>query len=73
MEVFIATKYIGFPKEFYENESFWIPVNDLLEYENRYAITYLLQPEFQNELKNKSINMKFLVDENHKVLDITRI
>lgn len=73
MEVFIAAKYIGFPQEFDENESFWIPINDLLENENRYAITYLLQPEFQNDLKNKNINIKFLVDENHKVLDISRI
>lgn len=61
------------PQEFDENESFWISINDLLKYENRYAITYLLQPEFQNELKTKSINIKFLVDENHKVLDTSRI
>ncbi len=73
MEVFIATQYNGFPQEFDENESFWIPINKLLENENRYAITFLLQPEFQNELKNKSINIKFLVDANHKVLDISKI
>lgn len=73
LEIFIATKYNGFPLEFDENTSFWIPINYLLEQENRYAITYLLQPEFKNELKAKEINIKFLVDENHKVLDISRI
>ena len=73
MEVFYATQYKGFPQEFDENESFWIPINELLENENRYAITFLLQPEFQNELKTKSINIKFLVDANHKVLDISKI
>ncbi len=73
MEVFIATKYNGFPQEFNENESFWVSINDLLKNEKRYAITYLLQPEFQNVLKTKSINIKFLVDENHKVLDISTI
>lgn len=73
IEVFLAAKYSGFPQEFDENESFWIPINDLLECENRYAITYLLQPEFKNELESKRINIKFLTDENHKVLDISRI
>lgn len=73
IEVFIATEYDGFPQEFNENESFWLSINDLLKYENRYAITYLLQTEFQNELQAKNINIKFLVDENHKVLDISRI
>ncbi len=31
MEVFIATKYNGFPQEFNENESFWLSINDLLK------------------------------------------
>lgn len=31
MEVFIATKYNGFPQEFNENESFWLSINDLNE------------------------------------------
>ena len=73
MEVFIANKYNGVPKEFEENESFWIPIHDLLEIENRYAITYLLQSEFQKDFKTKNIHSKFLVDENHKVLDYSRI
>ncbi len=33
MEVFIATQYKEFPQEFDENESFWIPINDLLKNE----------------------------------------
>jgi len=72
MEVFIAKEYKGHPQEFDENESFWISINDLTKNENCYAITYLLQPEFEDDLKNKSINIKFLVDENHKVIDILR-
>lgn len=73
IEVFSAIKYSGIPQEFDENESFWISINDLLKNKKRYAITYLLQPEFQNELKIKNINIKFLVDENHKVLNISRM
>lgn len=73
IEVFIVTKYDGFPKEFDENESFWISIDNLLTNENRYAITYLLQSEFQNDFKNKNINVKFLVNKNHKVLNIIRI
>lgn len=73
MEIFSANKYNGIPKEFIENESFWIPIKDLVKKKNRYAITYLLQSEFQNELKEKNINIKFFVDDNHKVLDYVRI
>lgn len=70
MEIFIANKYNGFPQEFDENESFWISIDDLLKEQNRYAITYLLHPEFQNEFKSKNISIKFLVDDNHKVISI---
>lgn len=73
IEVFVANEYNGSLQEFDENESFWIPIKDLLMMENRYAITYLLQKEFQNELETKSIHVKFLVDENHKVLEYSRI
>lgn len=59
MEVFIATKYNGFPQEFNENESFWVSINDLLKNEKRYAITYLLQPEFQNVLKLRVLISNF--------------
>lgn len=73
MEIFKTNKYNGIPQEFDENESFWISIDDLLKKQKRYAITYLLQPEFQNELKNKSINIKFLVDNNHKIIDYSRL
>lgn len=73
MEIFIANKYNGVPQEFDENESFWIPINALLKNENRYAVTYLLQPEFSKEFQSKNISLKFLVDDNHKVLDYSRI
>lgn len=73
MEIFRANKYNGVPQEFDENESFWMPIEDLVKKQNRYAITYLLQSEFQNELRSKSINIKFLVDDNHRVLDYSKI
>lgn len=73
MEVFLANKYNGIPQEFNENEAFWMPIHDLLKVQNRYAITYLLQPEFQNALKTKNFHIKFLVDENHKVLKYASI
>lgn len=73
MEVFLANKYKGLPQEFDENEAFWMPIKDLVREKNRYAITYLLQPEFQNGLKTKNIQIKFLVDKNHKVLKYASI
>ena len=69
METFIANSYDGVPQEFEENFSFWIDIDNLLKEKNRYAITYLLQPEFKNDFKNKNVNVKFLVDENHKVIN----
>lgn len=73
MEIFSANEFNGFPQEFYENESFWISIDDLLKEKNRYAITYLLQPEFQEEWKSKSISFKFLMDNNHKVIECSKI
>jgi len=67
IEVFIAKTYEGVPKSFCENDSFWINIGTLLQENKRYAITYLLQQEFINDFKN--INVKFVVDDNHKVLN----
>lgn len=72
MVVFAAKEYKGTPQEFAENESFWIPIKKLLQIPNRYAMTYLLAPEFKNELESKDINIKFLVDSSHKVLEYSR-
>lgn len=73
METFIANDYDGIPQEFEENFSFWINIDNLLKEKKRYAITCLLQSEFQDEFKKKNVNVKFLVDENHYVLSYKKL
>lgn len=72
IKIFKANNYKGVPQEFVENESFWIEIDELLQQKNRFAITYLLQSEFMNELINKNINIKFIVDENHNIIEYTK-
>jgi len=61
----IGTIIIEYPNRIYYME-------ELLQQDKRYAITYLLQPEFTNEFENKSINVKFLVNGNHSIIDYFR-
>ena len=39
----------------------------------RYAITYLLDTEFEDYFNNRKVNVKFNVDSNHKVINYDKI
>lgn len=73
MEVFVTNNYMGSVRNNEENDAFFIDIEDLLKEKKRYAITYLLDTEFEDYFNNRKINVKFNVDSNHKVINYDKI
>lgn len=71
--LFIAGDYQGNPQNFEENDSFWIPINELLKEEKRFAITHLLDENYQKKFIEGNIHVKYIVDENDKIIKIEEI
>ena len=52
---------------------FFLDIEYLLKEKKRYAITYLLDTEFEDYFYNRKVNVKFNVDSNHKVINYDKI
>lgn len=73
MKVFVTSDYSGNIRNNEENDAFFIDIDDLLIEEKRYAITFLLDNEFKNGFNNRNVNVKFNVDDNHRVINYNKI
>jgi len=63
IDIYAVTDYKGSPKELKENYSMWINCNELLQKEN-----VLPSIEILKYLSNDIINLKILVNNNHKII-----
>ena len=54
-------------------DAFFLDIEYLLKEKKRYAITYLLDTEFEDYFYNRKVNVKFNVDSNHKVINYDKI
>lgn len=70
--VFLANTYQGEPKQFEDNTSEWLDINELLKKEKILASIQLLQKEYINGLVNENytFNMYIKVNEQENILDI---
>lgn len=66
---YIASKVNGNPTEWEENYSFWIPIKELISNEKRFAITHLLDNELMDYFKSEKIDILFVCDENHNIIN----
>ena len=73
MNVFVTSDYSGNVRNNEENDAFFIDKDDLLKEKKKYAITLLLDNEFKDDFNNRNINVKFNVDNNHRVINYISI
>ena len=73
MNVFVTSDYSGNVRNNEENDAFFIDKDDLLKEKKKYAITLLLGNEFKDDFNNRNINVKFNVDNNHRVINYISI
>ena len=73
MNVFVTSNYRGNVRNNEENDAFFIDIADLLKEKKKYAITLLLDNEFKDDFNNRNINVKFNVDNNHRVINYISI
>jgi len=72
-QVFMALDFSGNPQEFVENSSFWISISELKKKEKRFGIAYLLNSEYEDDFRNKTLNYKIDVEMNNTILKIERM
>lgn len=70
MKTYIANKVNGDPQEFDDNYSYWLPIKELTENEKRFAITHLLDNNMVKYFESNNLNMLFICDDNHNVIDM---
>lgn len=72
-DVFISSEYEGKPKDFEENTSEWIEINDLLQKEKILSNIIILDRFFIKGLidDNLNFNMHIRVDEQENISDIS--
>ena len=68
-DIYIVDKYKGEPKEFEENSSEWINIEELLAKPKIFSSIAVIQ--FLNQDNN--INLKIDMDNNHKIIKIEKI
>ena len=68
-DIYIVEKYKGEPKEFEENSSEWINIEELLTKPKTFSSIAVIQ--FLNQDNN--INLKIDMDNNHKIIKIEKI
>ena len=73
MKVFVTSDYRRNVRNNEENDVFFLDIEYLLKEKKRYAITYLLDTEFEDYFNNRKVNVKFNVDSNHKVINYDKI
>ena len=71
-DVFVCNEYIGEPKEFEENTSEWININELLQKEKILSNIMILDRFFIKGLINENYNffMHIVVDEQENILEV---
>lgn len=70
MKTYIANEINGNSENFDDNYSCWMPIDELISKEKRFAITHLLDDDLIKYFNSKSINILFNCDNNHKIIDI---
>lgn len=70
MKVLLTHDFEGTPKNTDENKAYFIAIPDLLKKEKRYAITELLDKKYQHNFQKHNLLLKFVVDENHRILEV---
>ena len=68
-DIYIVDKYKGEPKEFEENSSEWINIEELLTKPKTFSSIAVIQ--FLNQDNNT--NLKIDMDNNHKIIKIEKI
>lgn len=63
--IYLVEEFDGAPKDFLENSSFWITIEELLKEEKLFPTIEILKYR-----KEENISLKFLADENHKLLNV---
>lgn len=72
-QVFMTFDFSGKPQEFEENSSFWISISDLNRQEKRFGIAYLLGSEYEQDLKEKTLNYKIDIKMDNTITKIERM
>jgi len=67
-DIYVVKEYEGMPKEFEENYSMWLKSQELLEKDNT-----LPSIEIIKYLSRDIINLKILVNNNHKIVSICEL
>ncbi|MCI8445850.1 MAG: NUDIX hydrolase, partial [Bacilli bacterium] len=57
MKTYIADKVNGNPMELKNNYSYWLPIDELISIEKRFAITHLLDDELVKYFESEKINI----------------
>ena len=68
LKTYVANQVSGEPQDFDENESFWLPINQLRNENKRYAVTHLLDEEMMHYFKFGKLNITFICDSNHNII-----
>ena len=56
--------------ELKNNYSYWLPIDELISIEKRFAITHLLDDELVKYFESEKINIIFTCDQNHNVINM---
>ena len=64
-DIYLVNDYKGNPKEFEENYSMWINIEDLLNENKKFPSVEIIK-----YLENYDINLKIYSDDNHNILNI---
>ena len=67
-DIMTSKNYEGNPGKFAENESMWIKIEDLINTEKRFPCIDILKPEYKRIFKIGNFKIKFIVDENHHII-----
>lgn len=70
MKTYLANKVNGDPQEFDDNYSYWLSIKELTENEKRFAITHLLDDDMIRYFESNNLNILFICDSNHNIVDM---
>lgn len=64
--MFLAKDYQGIPQNFEENESMWVNVDKILEYDKSFPSIKIL------ENLEEEIHLKIICDDNHTIINLKK-
>lgn len=67
-DVMICNDFEGNPDTFEENKSMWIKIEDLMKQEKRFPCIDILKIDYKKYFKYGNFKMRFIVDNNHKII-----